>query len=98
MKSFASKRAQLSINIEERFVFPACLEWYQKVRELVSDHKMITYNFSNCRYIDSSALGVLFVLIRFRPEQAPRAEFINVDPGVLKIMCLYKLDKLYTIN
>ncbi|PCK09623.1 MAG: hypothetical protein COA42_03015 [Alteromonadaceae bacterium] len=98
MNDLDLKCDQLSIGIEELFVFPACLDWYQKARGLMSGNNMITYNFSNCRHIDSSALGVLFALTRTRSPGAPRAEFINVDPGVLKIMCLYKLDKFYTIN
>lgn len=88
------------IIIPENFAVEEAAEYREKMNELIKNgEKNFINNFSGCKFIDSTGLGVLVAIYKKLAEQNGTFILKSIDePQVLKIFKLTRLDKIFEIK
>ena len=89
----------VSIQLDEKFDFSAVGE-FRKLYETVTSvpKKIITIDFKNTRYIDSSALGMLINVRSYFSDQGVKVVLANTNDQVRKIFSISKFETKFDIS
>jgi len=88
----------ISIEIPESFFMQESLEIRKKYMEDVNETSIVTLDFAKTQYLDSSGLGLMFMIIdriKKNPEQLIAK---NINSSVLRLLELAFIDKFLTIR
>lgn len=88
------------ILISENFSVDVASDFKEKIYELIDNgEKRFLLNFKNCTFIDSTGLGVLVGIHKKCTEIGGSLVLSSiVDPKVLKIFKLTRLDRIFNIE
>lgn len=91
---------EVTIAIEENFAVDEAAEFRKKIYELIeSGQKDFVLDFSKCKFIDSTGLGVLVSSFKKCSEGNGNFKLRSVtNPNVLKVFKLARLDKIFEIE
>lgn len=88
------------IVISENFTVDEASDYREKMIELIKQgEKDFKINFSGCKFIDSTGLGVLVAVYKKIAEINGSFELHSINnPQVMKIFKLTRLDKVFDIK
>ncbi|WP_243156038.1 STAS domain-containing protein [Clostridium sp. C2-6-12] len=88
----------VSINIAKNFVVDEVAEFRTKINKLIEEgNKDFIINFSECIFIDSTGLGALVSIYKKCAEKGGSIKLKSLNPEVLKLFQLTRLDKIFDI-
>ena len=68
------------------------------VKAMLEDVKDFIFNFTNCKFIDSTGLGVLVSIYKKCRENGGHVELVSVNNSdVLRVFKLTRLDEIFNI-
>lgn len=91
---------EIEITIPENFSVDEASEFREKMNILINDNKKyFILNFKFCTFIDSTGLGVLVSIYKKCVELNGSLILSSIiDPNVLKVFKLTRLDKVFDIR
>lgn len=99
MKIIKKDAGEVEIVLDEVFDFKK-VEDFRKSYELVDTQasKLISINFGNTKYMDSSALGMLLNIQSFFKEKAIKIRIVNAKDQIKKIFTISRFDQRFEIS
>ncbi|SHK68206.1 anti-sigma B factor antagonist [Clostridium cavendishii DSM 21758] len=90
---------EINMVIPENFAVDEADEFREQINNLINKgEKFFTFDFKNCKFIDSTGLGVLVTIYKKCNELNGSVKLYSVnDPQVMKIFNLTRLDKVFGI-
>lgn len=88
-----------TIKLDERFDFESVgpfRKCYEGLTEVKS--KVVLIDFSETRYIDSSALGMLINSRSFFEKKETKVKLVNTNDQIRKIFSISRFDKKFDIS
>ncbi|WP_425446151.1 STAS domain-containing protein [Dethiothermospora halolimnae] len=94
------KRKEVKIVLPEEFVIDEIEDFRQRTNELFEDGiNKITVVLSQCKFMDSTGLGVLMSVHKKCVSNGGRLTLSSIkDPNVRKIFRLTRLDEVFNIE
>lgn len=90
---------EIRISIPENFAVDEAAEFRQNMNNLISEGKKdFILNFNNCTFIDSTGLGVLVGIYKKCDEINGSLILNSINPKVMKIFKLTRLDNVFEIK
>lgn len=88
-----------TINIPKDFVVDEVATFRIKINKLIEeDQKNFIFNFSECKFIDSTGLGALVSIYKKCAERGGSVKLKSLKPEVEKLFKLTRLDKVFEIH
>ena len=89
----------ISIIIPENFAVDEVDDLREKINHLISKgEKDFVLDFSKCKFIDSTGLGVLIAVYKKCTEFKGSLKLHSMNPQVMKVFKLTRLDKIFDIQ
>lgn len=89
---------EMYIHISENFAVDEAGDLREKINCLIKEGKSsFVLDFSNCKFIDSTGLGVLVSLYKKCKEINGMFTLKNLNPEVMRIFKLTRLDSVFNI-
>lgn len=91
---------EINMTIPENFSVNEVDEFRQEINNLIGKgEKNFTFNFSDCKFIDSTGLGVLVSIYKKCKELDGSFKIQSIkDKNVMKVFELTRLDKVFNIK
>lgn len=88
----------IMINIPKDFVVDEVATFRTKINKLIEEgNKNFIFNFSECKFIDSTGLGALVSIYKKCAEKSGSIKLKSLNPEVEKLFKLTRLDKVFEI-
>lgn len=97
MEITRSPNNRYHILVDKNFSFPDCYTNHKEIKALLEEGYKVVLDFTECTYIDSSALGSLFSLRKYFSEGA-ELKLINANSHIMSIFKIYKLGQSLNID
>lgn len=92
-------QGNLNITIPDDFSVEAAAEFRLKINEYIENGVMdFTFDFSNCKFIDSTGLGVIVSIYKKCVDKNGSLKLKSLRPDVEKLFKLTRLDKVFEIE
>ena len=89
----------ISILIPENFAVDEVDDLREKINHLISKgEKAFVLDFSECKFIDSTGLGVLIAVYKKCAGFNGSLKLHSIDPQVMRVFKLTRLDKIFDIQ
>ncbi|MBF8983812.1 STAS domain-containing protein [Lutibacter sp. B2] len=89
----------ISILIPENFAVDEVEDLREKINHLISEgEKDFVLDFSSCKFIDSTGLGVLIAVYKKCTGFNGSLKLHSMNPQVMKVFKLTRLDKIFDIQ
>lgn len=89
---------EINMSISENFAVEEAAEFREKVNDLISKgQNSFLLDFSNCTFVDSTGLGVLVGIYKKCKELNGTFKLRSINPQVMKVFKLTRLDKVFQI-
>ncbi|WFD08879.1 STAS domain-containing protein [Tepidibacter hydrothermalis] len=90
---------EVRISIPENFAVDEAAEFRQNMNNLINEgNKNFALNFNSCTFIDSTGLGVLVGIYKKCNELNGSLTLNSINPKVMKIFELTRLDNVFEIK
>lgn len=90
---------EIRISMPENFAVDEAAEFRQNMNNLISEGKKnFILNFNGCTFIDSTGLGVLVGIYKKCDEINGSLILNSINPKVMKIFKLTRLDNVFEIK
>ncbi len=90
---------EIKISMPENFAVDEAAEFRQNMNNFIDEgNKNFVLNFNNCIFIDSTGLGVLVGIYKKCVELNGSITLSSVNPKIIKIFELTRLDKVFEIK
>ncbi len=90
---------EIKISMPENFAVDEAAEFRQNMNNFIDEgNKNFVLNFNSCIFIDSTGLGVLVGIYKKCVELNGSLTLNSINPKVMKIFELTRLDKVFEIK
>lgn len=91
--------SEINIIVSENFAVEEATELREKFNDLIDNgEKHIKLDFSKCNFIDSTGLGVLVSVYKKLTEKNGSLKLYSLNPQVMKVFKLTRLDQVFDIH
>ena len=89
----------IKMNISRNFIVDEVATFRIKINNLIEEgNKDFVFNFSECKFIDSTGLGALVSIYKKCVEKGGSIKLKTLKPEVEKLFKLTRLDKVFEIH